>query len=182
MPDILRGGPGRQPAPARHPWPEDCYLQGGRSGVVLASSGSYRTAFVEAFPASPPVFIRGEGETIEQAENAAWERYQQMLTCPAHPAHGPWDRRTYRNGYAFCEQCGTGFGWEITGLDELPADPDQPPSALERALLGDPADVVEEIADTLGVEPSGDLLTDTINVARVMHDDTSAPRPSADDT
>ena len=52
--------------PMRHPWPADCYVQGGDRGVVLTEDGSYWTAFVEAFPGT---FIRGEGVTIADAED-----------------------------------------------------------------------------------------------------------------
>lgn len=65
----------------RQPWPTKCFVQCGGSGVVLSAKGNYRTAFFEAFP---DTFIRGEGETIEEAEIKAWEKYQLQLSCANH--------------------------------------------------------------------------------------------------
>lgn len=70
------------PYPCTKPWPADCSIQCGASGVVLSSKGSYRTAFFEAFPLE--TFIRGQGATVQEAEEAAWEKYQAQLNCPEH--------------------------------------------------------------------------------------------------
>lgn len=64
-------------------WPAGIYLQCGGSGVVL-SKKSYITAFFEAFPNDPSTFIRGEGETIELAEESAWNKYQKIMNCTEH--------------------------------------------------------------------------------------------------
>lgn len=123
--EILRTG-----EQARYPWPEDLYLQGGKHGLVLTESGNdYTTAFVEAFP--DRTFIRGEGKTVAEAEDAAWAQYQRMVHCPKHPEHGPFERRQYRNGAGFCTECG---GWFHNVLPELPPDPNRKPSRLEREL------------------------------------------------
>lgn len=91
----------------RHPWPEGMFIQGGKSGVVFNNDGSsYRTAFVEAFP---DTFLRGEGATIAEAEDACWAKYQHLISCPAHPQHGPFEARNYTNGAGFCTQCGAWF-------------------------------------------------------------------------
>ena len=117
----------------RHPWPEDCFVQGGKSGVVFQrAGGSYRTAFVEAFPFG--TFLRGEGETVEAAEDACWAQCERLMACPAHPDHGPFERRQYRNGSGFCTQCG---GWFARVLPPLPDDKDEEASLLGRALTGD---------------------------------------------
>ncbi len=119
----------------RYPWPTDCFVQGGRRGVVFrGDQPSYRTAFVEAFPRNPNTFIRGEGATVAEAEDHAWQQYETLTACPTHPEHGPWDRRQYRNGAAYCTNCGT---WFSSVLPELPPDPDTAPSFMERLLAGD---------------------------------------------
>ena len=79
------------------PWPEDCGVQCGGMGLVLgrkdslekvlssdtplttlteeaADDKSYTTAFFEAFPRNPSCFIRGEGKTIEEAEEKAYQK------------------------------------------------------------------------------------------------------------
>lgn len=91
--------------PMRHPWPADCYVQGGNRGVVLTEDGSYWTAFVEAFPGT---FIRGEGVTIADAEDACWKRFEHLNACPTAPDHGPFEAQGYTNGSGFCTNCG---GW-----------------------------------------------------------------------
>lgn len=94
---------------ARHPWPEDVHLQGGKRGLVLVrGGGSYRTAFVEASPAE--TFLRGEGATVEEAEDAAWAKYQKVLECDGTgQPHGPFEPRQYDNGSGFCTRCGAWF-------------------------------------------------------------------------
>lgn len=117
--------------PQRQPWPEDLIVQGGASGVVVVRGGeNYRTAFVEVFP--PKSFIRGEGPTVADAEKAAWEQYQRMVTCPGHPEHGPFNRRHYHNGAGFCEKCGCWFSGVLEPLPEPPAVRD--PQARGRML------------------------------------------------
>ena len=97
------------------PWPDDCTVQWGGRGVVLASTGSYRTAFFEAFPKDGSGgFIRGEGQTIEDAERAAHDRWSRQKRCFDAGGHR-WTRtrrfkngqtRAYTNGGAFCLRCG----------------------------------------------------------------------------
>jgi len=85
-----------------HPWPVGWHVQGGASGlVVLRSSGTYTTAFVEAFPTEPQTFIRGEGATLVEAELSAWEQVQHILACPGHE----FETRGYTNGAGFCRHC-----------------------------------------------------------------------------
>lgn len=68
----------------QHDWPEDVYVQCGGKGVVIgnAKRPGYVTAFFEAFPFK--MFIRGEGTTVKDAEQKAWEKYQVVLNCPSH--------------------------------------------------------------------------------------------------
>ncbi|WP_159599743.1 hypothetical protein [Agromyces humi] len=99
---------------SRHPWPAGMFIQGGGHGIVLSRSGgdSYRTAFVEAFPEG--TFIRGEGATVEDAEDAAWAKFQRYAGCPGHE----WETRGYRNGAGFCKHCGK-FGSQVFDLVEI---------------------------------------------------------------
>lgn len=87
----------------RHPWPDDCFVQGGDAGLVMRrGGGSYRTAFVEVSPSDPKTFIRGEGATLAAAEDAAWGKLQRILACPGHE----FETRGYTNGAGFCRHCG----------------------------------------------------------------------------
>ena len=101
---------------ARHPWPQDCLVQGGGSGVVFVKEDNacrtYRTAFVEAFP--DDTFIRGEGPTIQEAEDACWVKYEQRMNCPGHE----WEPRDYKNGAGFCIHCRT-FGSKVFTPEQL---------------------------------------------------------------
>lgn len=139
--------------PVRYDWPADTFIQGGARGVVLGGKdGPYRTAFVEAFPER--TFLRGEGPTIADAERACWEKYTALLNCPTYPQHGPWERRQFRNGCAFCGSCGGWFARHTTGLAELPDDEDRQPGLADRLFTGDAGALVEVLttmadADTL---------------------------------
>ena len=95
----------REPYECQHEWPEDCFCQGGGSGVVInrKDGTTRRTAFFEAFPKDEKSsgFIRGEGTTILEAETKCWEQYQRELACPDHE----FEPRTYKNGCGFCKHC-----------------------------------------------------------------------------
>ena len=83
-------------------WAEDTYVQWGGNGVVLGKN-CYRTAFFEAFPADKEHvggFIRGEGETIEEAERSAFAKYERQSVCSHH-----WGREHYLNGGQLCRHC-----------------------------------------------------------------------------
>jgi len=106
------------------PWPEDCFVQCGSMGIVMApgsfekvfgssdplgeisGSVSYTTAFFEAFPndiiPGNSIFIRGEGKTIAEAEKKTWGMYMRYKACD-HPAY---ERRRHTNGGGFCMKCG----------------------------------------------------------------------------
>lgn len=110
MPRTIRpsGDRGRE-YELRHPWPEDAFVQAGCSGLVITrdpNKPSYLTAFFEAFPSG--TFIRGQGETIEDAEDAAWVKHVLRDGCPEHewrnhPKGNPDNR--YTNGAGFCQRC-----------------------------------------------------------------------------
>jgi hypothetical protein len=79
------------------PWPDDCMVQWGH-GIIPANP------FFEAFP--PGTFIRGDGDTIEQAERKAFAQYEREFLC-AHAWGRHHERRgTYLNGAAWCRKCG----------------------------------------------------------------------------
>lgn len=82
-------------------WPEDMFVQCGGSGLVISKSGdNYTTAFFEAFPKAPSCFLRGEGSSIEEAEEDCWNRYQKVLTCDHEM-----ERRDRTDGYGYCKHC-----------------------------------------------------------------------------
>ena len=91
------------------PWPQGLFIQGGKSGLVLARDGQhYLTAFVEVFPEG--TFIRGEGTTIAEAEERAWEKYQRGIDCVHEYVAGG-----YTNGGGLCAVCGQFGSGVFTG-------------------------------------------------------------------
>jgi len=85
----------------QYPWL--CFCQCGGNGIVFVKKGEdYRTAFFEAFPRDPDTFIRGEGKTVAEAEEAAWTKWQKILSCPRHE----FDRKNYTSGAGVCVHCG----------------------------------------------------------------------------
>lgn len=131
--------------PARHPWPEGCHVQGGARGLVFRDGEPYRTAFVEAFPAG--TFLRGEGKTITEAEDACWAQYEHLSACPHDEG---FDRRDYVNGSGFCRRCGTWFGRRVTGFDPLPEhyQPSRRLTLLDRVFSGD-GTAITKVLDSL---------------------------------
>jgi hypothetical protein len=87
---------------SKYDWGE-ASLQGGGRGIVLSKKGNYRTAFVEAFPTIDgySTFIRGQGETVSDAEDSCWKKYTKMIECEGHD----WERER-TDGYAKCNNCG----------------------------------------------------------------------------
>lgn len=91
----------------------DVPVQGGGSGIVIRRDGStYVTAFVECSP--PGSFIRGEGETVEEADRACWSKLRAYIGCETHE----WEARGYRNGGGFCKNCGQ-FGGGVFTAEQL---------------------------------------------------------------
>lgn len=82
-----------------HNWPDDCFVQCGDSGIVIGNGSVRRTAFFEAFPKNPKTFIRGEGETVVDAEFSAWNQYQKILNCNNH------EFERYRGEMGKCKNC-----------------------------------------------------------------------------
>lgn len=104
---------------SKYEW--NCFCQGGSKGIVLPSGSfnkifkedpleglvegmvskeSYTTAFFEAFPKNPRCFLRGEGKTIEEAEESCWKKYQNVLNC-----NHEMERRNRTDGYGYCKHC-----------------------------------------------------------------------------
>lgn len=90
-----------------HDWPAGTYVQGGKSGTVFKrDGGSYKTAFVEAMlpgqsDGDSGPFIRGEGDTLADAETDAFAKWQRTDACPGHE----YETRGYRNGGGICKHC-----------------------------------------------------------------------------
>lgn len=78
------------------------WSSGGR-GVVLGEK-PYGTAFFEAFPdgkvSTTGGFIRGEGETIAEAEDKAFAKFLKESSC-----NHLWGREHYRNSGQLCRHC-----------------------------------------------------------------------------
>jgi hypothetical protein len=97
-------------ATTQYAWPEDCMIQGGTHGTVFSRTRpTYTTAFFEAFPRNPDTFLRGEGETVTDAEHDAWQKWQRILNCPSPTGH-EYETRGYRNGSGFCKHCNLFMG------------------------------------------------------------------------
>jgi hypothetical protein len=78
-------------------WPEDCTVQWG-NGLVPS------TPFFEAFPTG--TFIRGEGATIEEAEEKAFAKYIREFLCDHLWGRQRPNRDLYTNGAGWCRHCG----------------------------------------------------------------------------
>ncbi len=89
-------------------WPDDCYLQGGNSGIVFSEEGNYQTAFCEAFLSVSGVktFIRGEGGDIFSAEKECHQKLTKMTACREHQFTREIGKKQRRDGYAKCSLCG----------------------------------------------------------------------------
>ena len=96
-------------------WPDSVYVQWGGHGLVIdrKANTSRNTAFFEAFPDGGG-FIRGEGATVEDAERAAFTRYEREQAC-GHV----WGRRGYRNGGGVCVKCAAFQGSRFPEISPL---------------------------------------------------------------
>lgn len=101
------GGRPRDKVECHHEWPDDCFAQSGdmkRYQDFARKHGREphdKRFFFEAFPRNPNTWLRGEGDTFQQAEDACWKSWQKILACPGHE----FDRRGRDDGYAFCKHC-----------------------------------------------------------------------------
>lgn len=85
----------------RHDWPYTVSIGGcGNAAPEVGPDGVRTTGpFLEVYPDGS--FIRGEGATIEEAEDKAWAEYQRHVACPGHE----FEAHTYRNGSGICRLC-----------------------------------------------------------------------------
>jgi uncharacterized Zn finger protein (UPF0148 family) len=87
-------------------------VQGGEDGTAFVRGGASRTtAFVECFPENS--FIRGEGATLAEADDACWAKLQSYTGCEHQ-----WEVRGYRNGGGICKHCGQ-FGSKVFTPEDL---------------------------------------------------------------
>lgn len=111
-------------------WSETCWMQCGNGGIVFEKNivdimkdqqaeevitafvtpqesklKSYRTAFFEVFAKEPDTFIRGEGKTVQEAEQKAWEEWQKVTHCPGENGH-EFEAKGHENGAGVCKHCG----------------------------------------------------------------------------
>jgi hypothetical protein len=107
---------------AKHPWPAETVVSAG-NGIVFrrnAKEGeprSYSTLFMEVYPPGAS-FIRGEGKSPEDCEEAAWAKYQLALNCSDRSGTHNWEARGYQNGAGFCSRCNT-FGSQVFTGEQL---------------------------------------------------------------
>lgn len=87
----------------KYDWPDDCFIQGGSSGVVVSSKGNYETHYIEAFPTNPSCFLRGEGKSFDEAEKKVYEQFIKIINCKKHNFI---KMKNYKNGMGKCENCG----------------------------------------------------------------------------
>ncbi|MFS0887012.1 hypothetical protein [Aeromicrobium sp. 179-A 4D2 NHS] len=102
-------------------WPDGTFVQGGANGIVFVrgTADSYETAFVEVHN-DVIGFLRGEGDTVTEAEHAAWAKAQTVLSCESMVKNGDheWEARGYRNGAGFCKACNR-FGTHVFDISEV---------------------------------------------------------------
>lgn len=97
--------------PAKHAW--DIPAQCGGTYKEVKNSGTY---FFEAFPKQG--FIRSDSKiSMEDAERKAWEKYLKLIKCSLdHKNPENLDRKDYKNGCAFCKECGSWISSSYSGL------------------------------------------------------------------
>jgi hypothetical protein len=78
----------------QYEWPDDASCQ-------CASKNEYlEKSFFEAFPDG--YWIRGDADTIELAEDKAWNIYSKYMLCKGHS----YVRGERRDGGGYCSSCG----------------------------------------------------------------------------
>lgn len=75
------------------PWPSTCVVKYNRESVGLPRC--------EVFCSDPETFIRGEGPTLDAAEETAWLQYVKIIECTGHV----FDNRSYDSGVGWCVHC-----------------------------------------------------------------------------
>lgn len=101
-----------------HPWPEETVVSAGKGLVVVRGGQDYTTLFMEVYPPGAS-FIRGQGATPAECEDAAWAKYQLALHCLPERALSAqdheWEPRGYRNGAGLCLHCDAFKAQAFTG-------------------------------------------------------------------
>ena len=78
-----------------HEW-KNWTIHCSNTGIVFNSKGDcYETAFFEVYPKKDPdTFIRGQGKTINEAEEEAWKQYEKIINCHKHEFERRRDRKS----------------------------------------------------------------------------------------
>ncbi len=84
----------------KHHWPANSGIQ---YGITHYKKGA--VIFFEGVPQELDTLIRGTGQTVEKAEQVAWNLYLQYLTCQQTRNH-EFVRSGYTNGGGICCHCG----------------------------------------------------------------------------
>lgn len=121
---LLSSSPDYKPTCA---WPDDCMVQWGQ-GLIPA------VPFFEAFPTG--TFIRGEGDTIADAEQQAFEKYQRDVACNHLWGRNRPGHSTYTNGAGWCRKCG-GFRGKMFREVVVLGHNRKPLGRMERDWLND---------------------------------------------
>lgn len=126
------------------PWPDDCRVQWGTNPIWPTEDDPVRSAFFEAFPEEGGS-IRGEGSTIEGAEEKAYKKYRQEAACD----HPHW-RRKHLDGLGICNCCGKSESrhfHKVTRLGEFrePMDLHELHALANAHLRTPPADVEKRL-------------------------------------
>ena len=108
-------------------WPEEATVQWGH-GLIPA------VPFFEAF--LPNTFIRGEGESIEEAERKAFSQYLREKNCSHQWGRQRKNGVLYTNGAGWCKKCGAFRSKMFKPIVEL-GSYRRPLSATENSLIED---------------------------------------------
>lgn len=97
---------GSRPYVAKYDW-GDTYIQGGDTGLVLNGAKTYETAFIEVFPTIDgySTFIRGEGSTPREAEEAAKLKIDKITNCANHEFTREFRGKERTDGTGICKHC-----------------------------------------------------------------------------
>lgn len=119
-------------------------IQANTDGIVIGKN-PYSTAFFEAFPLD--TFIRGEGDTVEEAETNAWNKYQKQLHCKEHEYERVPNRK---DGYARCIHCNIHHSRIFNSTHTCSVcDVDDSPFSIDNAIFKKPIEdtINEEISE-----------------------------------
>jgi hypothetical protein len=106
-----------KPYVAKYDW-KKTYIQGGDSGVVFCRGKSYETSFIEVFPkiGKHSTFIRGEGASMREAEEAAMIKVKGAESCLEHEFSRKVSGSERTDGSGVCIKCNL---FSSTALDPM---------------------------------------------------------------